>query len=134
MCFVVVLFLDRTLLTTLFPLVYICGLPPLCQLRWNLTFGCVGEFVCANNVLTPFVSTRTSLEAIYVLQALHLLDSDSPCLNFLMDFQSNTCVELSMDSFKSTFLHMSHLFAICPLGIIYFICSFFLGPSTSFVL
>jgi hypothetical protein len=129
-----VLFSDQALLVTLSPLVYIHGLPPLCQLGWNLTLRFVGEFMCANKALTPFTSALTLLEMICALQALHLLYLDSPCLNFLMDFQLDTNVELSMDSFRSTFLHMSHLFVGRILGIICLLCSFLLGPSTSFVL
>jgi len=87
-----------------------------------------------NKAFTPLALALTSLEMICALQALHLLDSDSPCLNILIDFQLDTNVELSMDSFTSTFLHMSHLFVGCLLDIICLLCLFLLGPSTSFVL
>jgi hypothetical protein len=50
-----------------------------------------------------------------------------------MDFQLDKDVELSMDSFRSTFLHMSHLFVGRPLGTICLLCSFLLDSSTSFV-
>jgi hypothetical protein len=73
----VALFLDRALLATLFPLVYICDLPPSCQLGWNLTLECGGEFVCDNNIFTPLASAITSLEMICALQTLHLLDLNS---------------------------------------------------------
>ncbi len=37
---------------------------------------------------------------IYVVQALHPLDLDSPCSNSLMDFQLDINVELSMNFLK----------------------------------
>jgi hypothetical protein len=42
-------------------------LPPLCRLRWNLTFGCDGEFVCANMAFTLLALALTSLEMICAL-------------------------------------------------------------------
>jgi len=43
---------------------------------------------------------------VCVLQTLHPLDLDFHCLDFLTNFQPNIDVELSMDYFKLTFLHV----------------------------
>jgi hypothetical protein len=50
-----------------------------------------------------------SLEMVYALQTLLPSNLDSMYSNSLMDFELDTNVKLSMDYFKSIFLHMSHL-------------------------
>ncbi len=101
--------LDRVLLPTLPFQVFVRVVPPSCWWRWNLTFGHVREFTHAIKAFARLASVPTSLEMVCLLQALHLLNLDSPCLNSLLDFQLNTNVELFMDYFKLDFLCMSHL-------------------------
>ncbi len=73
----------------------------------------------ATKALAFFASVPSSLKTIYALQALHLSNSNSPCLNTLMDFQLNIDVELSMHSFRSTFLGMSHLLTCSLLSMVF---------------
>ncbi len=47
---------------------------------------------------------------VCMLQTLHPLDLDFHCSDSLTNFQPNIDVELSMDYFKLTFLHMSYFF------------------------
>ncbi len=65
--------------------------------------------MCVAKTFAILTLAPTSLEMVYALQALHPSNSDSLYSNSLMDFESDTNVKLSMDYFKSIFLHMSHL-------------------------
>jgi hypothetical protein len=65
--------------------------------------------VCVAKAFTILTLAPTSLEMVYELQALHPSYSNSLYSNSLMGFESNTNVKLSMDYFKSIFLHMFHL-------------------------
>ncbi len=47
------------------------------------------------------------------------LDSDLPSLYSLLDFHLDTYVELSMDSIRSTLLHMSHLSTCSLLSMVF---------------
>ncbi len=101
--------MDRVLLPTLPFIVFVQVVPPSCWLIWSLTLGHVKEFTHATKAFVPLASVPTSLEMVCSLQAFHLLNSDSPCSNPLLDFQLNTNVELFMAYFKLDFLCMSHL-------------------------
>lgn len=61
----------------------------------------------------------TSSKIVCALQALHPSNSNFLYLDFLMDSHPNISVELSMDSFRSIFLRMSHL-SICSSSTIVF--------------
>jgi hypothetical protein len=72
--------------------------------------GCVGDFARVSKAFVPFAPTLASLKIINTLLALHLLNIDFLCLDFLLDFQLNANLQLFVDSFRSTFLWMFHLF------------------------
>jgi len=71
--------------------------------------GHVGEFACATKAFAPFALALVISKMVNMLLVLHLLDTDSPCLDSLLDFQFDLNFELSMDLFRVTFLCMSHL-------------------------
>jgi hypothetical protein len=106
-------------LATLLLLVYAPIAPLPCWLGWSLTLEHAREFVHATKALAFFASIPSSLKTIYALQALHISNLDSPCLDSLMDFQLNIDVELPMHSFKSTFLGMSHLLTCSLLSMVF---------------
>jgi hypothetical protein len=62
--------------------------------------------------LAPLALIIASLGIISTLHVLHPLVLPSPWPNSLMDFQLDRDLELSLDSFRSAFMHMSHLFAM----------------------
>jgi hypothetical protein len=103
-----------------------------CQLRQNITLRCVKKFACVTKAFTLFNLTLASLKTISTLQTLHPLNSIFLCFNYLLDFQSNTNVELRVNSFRSTFLHTSHLSIVCPLGMVFEHLKFFFYPKDLF--
>jgi hypothetical protein len=56
----------------------------------SLDMGCVGEFAHVSKAFVPLVPTLASLETINALLTLHLLNTNFPCLDFLLDFQPNS--------------------------------------------
>jgi hypothetical protein len=90
-----------------------------CWLGWNLALGHVREFICAVKAFALLTLVPTSSKTVYALQALHPSNSNFPYLDFLMDFHPNIDVELSMDSFRSVFLLISHLSIFSPLSIVF---------------
>lgn len=83
--------------------------PLMCRLGRSFALGHIGKFACVTRVLAPFALILSSSKIISVLLALYPLDTNSPCLDSLWDFQPNSNLELSVDFFRSTFLHMFHL-------------------------
>ncbi len=106
-------------MVTLLLLVYAPIAPFLCWLRWSLTLEHAREFVHVTKALAFFASVPSSLKTIYALKALHISNLDSPFLDSLMDFQLNIDVELSMNSFRPTFLGMSHLLTCSLLSMVF---------------
>jgi hypothetical protein len=74
-----------------------------------------------------------SLETIFILQALHPLDLNSPCSNSLINFQHDLNVQLSMNSFRSAFLCMSHLSTCGSLSMVFELFEIFLTPKIQLV-
>jgi len=54
-----------------------------------------------------------------MLLALHSLNTNSFYLDSLLNFQPNLDLEFSMDSFRSTFLGMSHLLVDGPSNMVF---------------
>jgi len=90
-----------------------------CQLARSLAMGCVGEFARVSKVFVLLAPTLASLEIVNTLLALHLLNINFPCLDFLLDFQLDANLQLFVDSFRSTFLWMFHLFIGGSFGIVF---------------
>ncbi len=61
--------------------------------------------------LAPFAPTLASLEMIIELLVLHPLNTDLPCSNSLLNFQSNLNLEFFVDFFTLAFLRMSNFLA-----------------------
>jgi len=79
-----------------------------------LVLECVEKYVHATRVLAPLALIFSSSKIISTLQALHTSISPSPYPNSLMAFQLDGDLELILDSFRLTFMGMSHLFAREP--------------------
>ncbi len=77
------------------------------------------EFSCASKVFPLLASTLASLDIIKVLLDLHPPNIDSPCSDFLLDFQPNSNFKIFVDSFKSIFLYVTHLLAGGPFGMVF---------------
>jgi hypothetical protein len=90
--------------------------------RWlarSLATGCVGEFAHVSRAFVFLAQTLASLETINVLLALHLLNTNFPYSDSLLDFQPNSNLELFVDIFRSTFLCISHLLIGGPLSMVF---------------
>ncbi len=61
-------------------------------LRWSLALKCAREFANEAKAFAFFILALKSSNMICILQPLHPLDLDSPCSNFLIDFQHDTNV------------------------------------------
>lgn len=77
------------------------------------------EFVHVANALAPLTPTLASSKTINVLLTLHPLDTNSPYSDSLLDFLRGSKLEISMDSFSSTFLRMYHLSTCGPFGMVF---------------
>jgi hypothetical protein len=104
---------------TLSLLVFALVVPPPHLLKQSLAIKCAKEFAHETKVFAFLVLALKSLETICVLQALHPSNLNSPCSNSLIDFQHDTSVKLSMNSFRSVFLCMSHLSTCGSLNMVF---------------
>ncbi len=83
--------------------------PPLHRSRQSFALGHVSEFACIARAFSFFALTLAFLKTINALLGLHPLDIISPYSNSLLNFQLDSNLKFSMDSFKSAFMCMSHL-------------------------
>jgi hypothetical protein len=60
--------------------------PPLSWLGQSLTLGHASEFACIARIFTSFALNLSFLKTINALLGLHLLDINSPYLDFLLNF------------------------------------------------
>jgi hypothetical protein len=94
---------------------YLYGIPS-CWLKRSSALRLVREFTHVAKTLAPFAPVLASLETINALLTLHSLDIDSLHSNSLLNFQPNSNLEFSMEFFRSTFLHMYHLWLVVLLA------------------
>jgi len=93
--------------------------PPIHQLGQSLALGHAREFACVAKAITPLAPTPTFFEIISTLQTLHPSSLDFPCLDSLVNFQSNVDLELPLHSFRLAFMCLSHLLAGGPLNMVF---------------
>lgn len=101
--------------------------------KQSLTLGRVKEFSFVARALAPLTPPMASLRMVNTLLALYPPNIDSSCLDSLLNFQPYSNFELSMNFFRLTFLHMFHLLAHGPFGMVFehLWDSFDLGDSRS---
>ncbi len=87
--------------------------------RQSLTLGRVEEFSFVARDLAPLTPPLASLQMVNTLLALCPPNIDSPCLDSLLNFQPYSNFEFSLNFFRSTFLHMFHLLAHGPFGMVF---------------
>lgn len=98
-----------------------------------MVLGHVEKYAHVVKALAPLASISTPSKIVSIFQTLHPSISLSPRPHSLMDFQQNGNLELSLDSFRSAFLHMSHFSSMGPFGMVFeHLCDAFdLKNSTS---
>jgi hypothetical protein len=89
------------------------------QLKQSISLRCVGKCFHATKVLAPLASALASFKTINGLQMFHLLNLIYSYQNSSLDFQLNSNLEFSLDSFKLTFIQLPHLSAGGPLGMVF---------------
>jgi hypothetical protein len=89
------------------------------QLGRNLVLECAEKYAHAIRAMAPLALTFSSSEIVPTLQAFHLSVSPSPYPNSLMAFQLDEDLMLFLDSFRLTFMGMSHLFTRGPSSMVF---------------
>jgi hypothetical protein len=69
---------------------YILMAPSSRWLAQSLAMECIGEFAHVSKAFVPLAPTLTSLKIVNVLLALHLLNTNFPYSDSLLDFQPNS--------------------------------------------
>jgi hypothetical protein len=93
--------------------------PPIhkCLLH-NLTFRHAREYSWATRILAPFSFAPMSFNTTLTLTTLHC-KSNGYFFLFLKDYKLDQDLELSFNSFKLMFQHMSHLLTNGPFGMVF---------------
>lgn len=82
--------------------------------------GRVKEFVQTTRAFALLAPTLASVEIVNALLVLHSLDTQSLCLDYLLDLKPYSNVKFFMDYFRLAFLCMSHLLACDPSSMVIF--------------
>jgi hypothetical protein len=83
------------------------------ELEQNLALRHIKEFVHVTKGLATLASTLMSSEMVNMLLTLLSSNRNSPYLDYLLDFQQYSNLELILNFFRLAFLCMFHLWVGC---------------------